>query len=142
MWVKKLITAARGHVNNAGEELVDQNAITILEQEIRDSESEIKKAEQSLATIKSKRSMAEEDAKNLEAEIEKYKGHGKKALAADDQDLARDIKHKLDGLKSQHATKSAMAAEFLEHEKSIEYNTKTQPTCPQPWGGSKGVSTA
>ena len=45
---KKLVTALRGGINEAGEAIVDTQALRILDQEIRDADSELKQAKESL----------------------------------------------------------------------------------------------
>jgi phage shock protein A len=116
----KIMTAVRGHANEAGEAIVDANALTILDQEIRDATLELGKAKQNLADIKAKRSMADEDASKLEAEIAKYQAYGEEAYAEEKEDLLAEIASKLDSLESQKATKVALAGEFRSHEQTLE----------------------
>ena len=44
---KKLVTALRGGINEAGETIVDTQALRILDQEIRDADNELKQAKRS-----------------------------------------------------------------------------------------------
>ena len=48
--LKKILTAMRGGVNELGEAVVDGQGNRILEQELRDSEHELKQAKQELAS--------------------------------------------------------------------------------------------
>lgn len=116
----KIMTAVRGHANEAGEAIVDANALTILDQEIRDATNELDAAKRNLADIKAKRSMAEEDAVGLQAEIDKYQAYGEEAYAEDKQDLLAEIAAKLDSLEGQKSTKDALVAEFHAHEQNLE----------------------
>ena len=45
----KLVTALRGGINDAGEAIIDTQALRILDQEIRDADVELKQAKESLA---------------------------------------------------------------------------------------------
>ena len=47
----KLFTALRGNVNDAAEAIADSQALTILDEEIRQTEQEIRKSEQALTGI-------------------------------------------------------------------------------------------
>ena len=50
--LKKILTAMRGGVNELGEAVVDGQGNRILEQELRDSEHELKQAKQELARLR------------------------------------------------------------------------------------------
>ena len=47
----KLLTALRGGVNEAGERLLDSQALVILEQEIREAGGELQRARDSLVEV-------------------------------------------------------------------------------------------
>ena len=50
IWAK-MITALRGGVNEAGEAVIDSQALRILDQEVRDASEELKRSKDGLAEI-------------------------------------------------------------------------------------------
>ena len=62
----KMITALRGGVNEAGESIVDSQALRILDQEVRDAGEELKRSKDSLAEIMARQKLAEEKCKQLQ----------------------------------------------------------------------------
>jgi len=93
--LNKLWTGIRGHASEAGQAIVDANAITILEQEIRDSKTALNEAKSSLTTIMAQATGAERKVNKLKESIKIYTEHGKKAKAADNMDLVNDAVAKI-----------------------------------------------
>ncbi len=60
----KLLAALRGGVNEAGEAIVDSQALRILDQEIRDADLELRKSKEALAEIMARQKLAEDRAGN------------------------------------------------------------------------------
>ncbi len=58
IWAK-VATAVRGGVNEAGEAIVDSQALRILDQEIRDANNELIRSKESLTGIIAKRKLAD-----------------------------------------------------------------------------------
>ena len=58
IWAK-VATAIRGGVNEAGEAIVDNQALRILDQEIRDADNELINSKEALTSIIAKRKLAD-----------------------------------------------------------------------------------
>lgn len=107
IWAK-MITALRGGVNEAGEAIVDTQALRILDQEVRDAAEELKASKDSLATIIARQKLGEEKVAKLKADIETHEGYAVKALEKDDEVLALEVAGKIANLEaSLHTEESA-----------------------------------
>ena len=87
----KMITALRGGVNEAGEAVIDAQALRILDQEIRDASEELNKSRDGLASIIAQQKLAEEKANTLKADIKKNEGFILAALEKKDDELAEEV---------------------------------------------------
>jgi phage shock protein A len=87
----KMITALRGGVNEAGEAIVDGQALRILDQEVRDAGEELKYSKDSLAEIMARQKVAEEKCKQLQKNIAEHEGYAAKALEKGDETLALEV---------------------------------------------------
>ena len=67
--LSKMMTALRGGATEAGEAIVDSQALRILDQEIRDAANELKQSKDSLAAILARQKVAEEKCSVLEKQI-------------------------------------------------------------------------
>lgn len=86
----KLITAFKGHANNAAEAVQDANLMTILEQEVREAKDAISAAKDEKARMAANRRLKERSVGELMGEIERRteaartaKGQGDEALAVE-----------------------------------------------------------
>ena len=113
IWAK-MMTALRGGVSEAGEAIVDSQALRILDQELRDASAELKQSKDSLAAIIARQKLAEEKCKNLKKEIEQHEGYAIKALEKDDESLARDVAEKIAELENQLSTETEARKGFSE----------------------------
>jgi len=91
----KLMTAVRGGVTEAGEAIVDTQALRILDQEVRDAAEELKQSKTGLANIIAKQKLAAEKAANVKADIEENEGYALKALEMDNSELAHQVAGKI-----------------------------------------------
>lgn len=94
MWAK-LVTALRGGVAEAGEAVIDSQALRILDQEIRDSMQELTQSKDGLAAIIARQKLAEEKCTQYEAEVKKYEAYACEALAKGDEALALEVAEKV-----------------------------------------------
>ncbi len=94
----KLITALRGGIHEAGEAVIDTQALRILDQEIRDADQELRKSKEALAEIMAKQKLAEDKVKKTQAKVDEYEGYALKALEANDEKLAREVAEKIANL--------------------------------------------
>jgi phage shock protein A len=90
-----MLTALRGGMNEAGEAVVDTQALRILDQEVRDASGELKLSKESLVAIIAQQKVAEQKVNTLKASITEYEGYAIKALEKDDDVLALEIAEKI-----------------------------------------------
>ena len=102
IWAK-MMTALRGGVNEAGEAVVDGQALRILDQEVRDASEELKQSKDSLAEIMSRQKLAEEKCSGFQKKIDEHEGYVMKALEQDNESLAHDVAEKIADLENQLA---------------------------------------
>jgi len=103
VWAK-MITALRGGVNEAGEAIVDSQALRILDQELRDASDELRQSKDSLAAIIAREKLAAEKAGQVKEKIEEHEGYALKALEKNDTALAHEIATKIADLEVQLKT--------------------------------------
>ena len=111
IWAK-MMTALRGGVNEAGEAILDSQALRILDQEVRDAAEELKQSKDSLAGIIAQQKLAEEKSATLAKEAEKHEGYAIKALEKGDNDLAREVAEKIADLENQLTQERDLGKEF------------------------------
>lgn len=110
--LNKMVTALRGGINDAGESIIDAQALRIIDQEVRDAEDELKVSKQHLAEIIAKQKVAEEKKVALEQEVSEYEGYALKALEQDDESLALEVSEKIVILQARCQTVAQEAAGF------------------------------
>jgi phage shock protein A len=114
VWAK-VITALRGGVNEAGEAIVDSQALRILDQEVRDASAELNESKSALADIMAREKLSQKNAKELEAQLAEHEGYALKALDKGDEVLATEVAEKMAELEDQIATEKATAEGFSEN---------------------------
>jgi len=100
IWAK-MLTALRGGVNEAGEAIVDSQALRILDQEVRDAGEEIRQSKDSLATIIARKKLSEEKRAKLKDQVAEYEGYALQALEKNDDALAYEVAQKIADLENQ-----------------------------------------
>ncbi|MDM8557740.1 PspA/IM30 family protein [Candidatus Parabeggiatoa sp. HSG14] len=93
-FVKKIFTAFRGAATEAGEAIIDTQAIRILEQEVRDAKKHLGEAKENLAKVIAEQMGVEREIKRLTSVVEKYEDYAVQALDKGDEKLAIDIAEK------------------------------------------------
>ena len=111
VWAK-MITALRGGVNEAGEAVVDSQALRILDQELRDAADELKQSKDSLAAIIAREKLSAEKASRIKTKIEEHESYVMKALDKDDQSLAHEIAEKVADFETQLKTEEESGAGY------------------------------
>ena len=91
----KIITALRGGATEAGQAIVDTQAIRILDQELRDSKAALKDAKTNLTTIMAEEMALDRKVKDLNAKIKEHEGYAIQAIDKNDEELALDIANKI-----------------------------------------------
>jgi len=92
---KKLITAVRGGATEVGEAIIDNQAIRILEQEVRDSKKAIDEAKSNLTAIMAEKMGVARKVKELNEKIKEHEGYAVQALDRGDEGLAMDVANKI-----------------------------------------------
>ncbi|WP_392562316.1 PspA/IM30 family protein [Orbus sturtevantii] len=115
----KLVTALRGGINDAGESIIDTQALRILDQEIRDSDVELKQAKESLANILGQQKLAERAVVKTQASIAEYEGYAIKALDSNNEPLALEVAEKIAELENELNSQQSQLFNFTESVKSL-----------------------
>ena len=115
IWAK-VATAVRGGVSEAGEAIVDKQALRILDQEIRDADSELGRSKEALTGIIAKRKLADKKVDSLKSSLTEYEGYAMQALDKDDAGLAIEIAEKIAGLETELLGEEGLAKAFSESE--------------------------
>jgi phage shock protein A len=118
IWVK-IATAVRGGVNEAGEAIVDNQAMRILDQEIRDAGNGLSKSKEALTSIIAKRKLADKKVAGLKSSLAEYEGYAMQALDKGDEDLAGEIAGKIAGLETELAGEQGVAESFAASESQL-----------------------
>jgi phage shock protein A len=115
-----MLTALRGGINEAGEAVVDAQALRILDQEVRDAASELKLSKESLVAIIAQQKVAERKVVALKESITEYEGYAIQALNKADDVLALEVAEKIAGLENQLATEVETVAGFSESSSNLK----------------------
>lgn len=115
--MKKILTAIRGGATEAGEAIVDSQAIRILDQEIRGASSSLQKAKEELTVVISQRMAVERKVKDLNASVDEHMGYARKALAKNDEGLATEIANKIAQLQDELQPQEAL---LESHSQSVQ----------------------
>lgn len=118
---KKLVTAIKGGVTEAAESVADNQAIRILEQEIREAKDELRKSDHARTQILAKCKLAQQKVDDLQASINEYEEHARKAIDTDRQ-LALDCANKVADLKGQMDSEDQYLQQFKKSEQQLAQN--------------------
>ncbi len=121
----KVATAFRGGVSEAGEAIVDHQALRILDQEIREADNELAKSKSALAGIIAKRKLVQRKVDSLQTSMAEYEGYAMKALDQGDETLATEVAQKIAGLEGQLGDENAMAKAYGESEAQLRKSVST-----------------
>ena len=118
IWAK-VATAVRGGVNEAGEAIADNQALRILDQEIRDADNALLKSKDALTGIIAKRKLAEKKVESLKSSLEEYEGYVIKALDNKDENLAVEIAEKIAGMETELLGEEGVTKSFTDSEAQL-----------------------
>ena len=104
----KLSALFRGTAHEAGQSLVDANALKILDQEIRDADTAQGKARDDLAGLVARRRMAENEMQSFGDQIAKYESSARSALGQGKTDLAREVAQRIAELETEIGTRGPL----------------------------------
>lgn len=108
--LRDLFTALRGGASEVGEAVIDANAVRILEQEIRDAETAIGKAKQSLTRMKGTEIRLKREIGVLNADISDYEQKAMAALNNGEEALATEVAERIAELESDRNDKGSEQA--------------------------------
>jgi len=112
----KLSALFRGTAHEAGQAVVDSNALKILDQEIRDADNNQGKARDDLAGLVARRRMAENEMKSFGEQIGKYESSVRSAMAQGKTDLAREVAGRIAELETEIGTRGPLIENMKEAE--------------------------
>lgn len=118
---RKLITAVKGGATEAAQNVVDSQAIRILEQEIREAKDELRKSDHARTQILAKCKLAQQKVDGLQASVTEYENHARKA-ATTDRDLALECAQKVSILKAEMDAEQQYLDQFKQSEKQLAGN--------------------
>jgi len=118
IWAK-VATAVRGGVSEAGEAIVDNQALRILDQEIRDADINLSKSKEALTGIIAKRKLADKKIESLKSSLTEYEGYAMQALDKGDDTLATEISEKLAGIETELSAEESVASTFAQSEAQL-----------------------
>lgn len=120
---RKLVTAIKGGATEAAQSVADSQAIRILEQEIRDAKDELRKSDHARTQILAKCKLAQQKVNSLQASVEQYETHARKAADTDRQ-LALDCAQKVGDLRAEQDGEQKYLDQFKQSEKQLAVNIK------------------
>lgn len=91
----KLFTALRGAASETGEAVVDHQALRILDQEMRDAETELGEAKSQLTEVMALKRGVAREVEKLRSQIAAHEDYAMKALDKGDEALAADIAERI-----------------------------------------------
>ena len=118
IWAK-VATAVRGGVSEAGEAIADNQALRILDQEIRDAENGLSKSKEALTGIIAKRKLADKKVEGLKSSLTEYEGYAMQALDKGDEELANEIAGKIAGFETELMAEEGVAKSFAGSESQL-----------------------
>ena len=108
----KLFTALRGGATEVGESIVDQQALRILDQEIRDADSALANAKRELVTIMAKHKLSADRVNEYNAKIKDLESKAMAAIQANREDLALEVAEAISTLTNELDVEQKQASEF------------------------------
>ena len=93
--LNKIITAIRGIFTEAGEAVVDTQAMRILDQEIRDAKNHLNDAKENLARVMAEQMGIEREVQKFQKSVNEHEGYVSQALDKGDEALALEIAEKI-----------------------------------------------
>ncbi|MEM0909822.1 MAG: PspA/IM30 family protein [Pseudomonadota bacterium] len=124
MSLGRLWSALKGHTNKALEDAADSQALTILDQQIREAKQEIQKCGQSLHQIAAKRKMSQNKVDSLNADIAKYT-QSAVDHAETNRDLALECAERVGELEQLKAGEQGILDSYLKNESTLKSNLTT-----------------
>lgn len=126
--LRTLFSLGKGLAADANNALNDQQALRLLDQEIRDIEAALEKARTELTGLIAKRSQIEQAVQKLLQQIETYEERGYRAQQAGDRTLAQDVALKIDSLEREMSGHSSVITHYQQAEAAIRNSLQEAQT--------------
>ena len=120
----KLFTAFRGMASEAGETIIDTQAIRILEQEVRDARKHLDEAKENLAKVIAEQIGNEREVKRLKKTIVEYEEYAVQALEKGNEALATEIAEKVADLENELAVQSNVLESYNASINTLKQNIR------------------
>jgi phage shock protein A len=121
---KKLVTAFKGHANDAAETLQDVNLMKILDQEMREAKAAIAKARDEKSRMAANRMIKEKSVAELMGEVERRTGAASTAKAQGDEALAIEIIQSVLKLRDKVEADQALFDQYKQTEEGMDVAIK------------------
>lgn len=118
IWAK-MMTALRGGLNEAGEAIVDTQALRILDQEIREAAEDIKQSKGRMLSIIAKEKIIQENCQLIKKDIKINEGYALKALDQNESELALEIAEKIALLENTLQTEQDTAQSYFKSTQNL-----------------------
>ena len=122
--LKKLFTAVKGGAREAGESIIDANAIRIFEQEIHEGKEAITTAKRNLTEVMAKEMQLTRHVKALEEKITQHEAFASQALDKGDESLALEIAGKIAEFEEEKTAQSPALSQYQQHIASLKQQIK------------------
>ena len=100
LWTK-LFKAVQGAATEVGEDIVDSQALRILDQEIRDASSALQKAKTNLTSMMAEQRGTERQVNRLRDGVREHEGYAIAAMNKGEQSLAEEVAAKIAEMESE-----------------------------------------
>lgn len=127
VWTK-LFTAVKGGINEAAEGLEATQTLRILDQEIRESKTELRRSEEALTTILARQKMSRQKVQDLQSSLKEHEGYAIKALEQGNEDLAREVAEKIQQIETELNTEQGFLDQFASSASNLRSAVKNART--------------
>ncbi|WP_346796594.1 PspA/IM30 family protein [Halomonas sp. Bachu 37] len=110
--LSKIMTALRGGATEAGQTVVDSQALRILDQEIRDSENQLNKSKTELTRLMAQRQLNTDKVRTLEGKIAELEKSAEAALDKGEEALAVEVAERIVALQDELDAERAIVDEY------------------------------
>ena len=118
--IKKLLTALRGGVREAGEAVIDANSMRIYEQEIVEAREHIGEAKESLTGVMAKEMQLKREVNASKETITTHEGYARDALKQENEALALEVAGKIAALESELSEQESQLTFFQDQIESLK----------------------
>ncbi len=123
--LKQLWTAVRGTATEAGEAIVDTQAIRIMEQEMRDAKKHMNQAKENLTKVMAEKMGVEREITRLKKEIEEHETYAGQALDKGDEELALEIADKIVEFSNELEAQEELLSSYISNISNLKGTIKT-----------------